>query len=131
MGMFKDMRDLHKVGKEETKKRGGMFRMTKDGLAQANQAVQQVQSDNALAERLVNDGIDGQATVKSLVATGKTVNMQPELTFQLSVNANGQASDVTHTQVVSPALLGSLQPGAVVPCKVDPNDHSQLMIGLG
>ena len=33
--------------------------------------------------------------------------------------------------LVSPAMLGSLQPGAVVPCKVDPNDHSQLMIGLG
>ena len=33
MGMFKDMRDLHKMGKEETKERGGMFRMAKDGLA--------------------------------------------------------------------------------------------------
>ncbi len=29
------MRDLHKMGKGETKKRGGMFRMAKDGLAEA------------------------------------------------------------------------------------------------
>jgi hypothetical protein len=27
-------------------------------------------------------------------------------------------------------VIGQLQPGAQVPVKVDPNDHSQLMIGL-
>lgn len=56
--------------------------------------------------------------------------MQPELQFQLSVDVNGATSDVTHTQVVSPAVIGQLQPGAQVPVKVDPDDHSQLMIGL-
>ena len=130
MGMFKDLRDLHKVGKEETKKRGGMFSMMKDGLAQANEAVQQVQADQALAENLVNNGVDGQATIKSLVATGTQINMQPELSFQLSVDVNGQTSEVSHTQVVSPAMLGQLQPGATVPCKVDPNDHSKLVLGV-
>ena len=131
MGMFKDMRSLHKAGKEETKKRGGSFKMMKDGLAQANEAVQQVQSDQALAERLANDGVDGQATINSMVATGKQVNMQPELQFELSLNVNGQTSDVTHVQVVSPAVIGQLQPGTTVACKVDPDDHSQLMIGVG
>jgi len=130
MGMFKDLRDLQKVGKEETKKRGGMFSMMKDGLAQANEAVQQVQADQALAENLVNNGVDGQATIKSLVATGTQINMQPELSFQLSVDVNGQTSEVSHTQVVSPAMLGQLQPGATVPCKVDPNDHSKLVLGV-
>ena len=129
MGMFKDLRDLQKVGKEETKKRGGMFSMMKDGLAQANEAVQQVQADQALAENLVNNGVDGQATIKSLVATGTQINMQPELSFQLSVDVNGQTSEVSHTQVVSPAMLGQLQPGATVPCKVDPSDHSKLILG--
>jgi hypothetical protein len=131
MGMFKDMRSLHKAGKEETKKRGGSFKMMKDGLAQANQAVQQVQADQALAERLANEGVDGQATIKSMIATGKEVNYQPELQFELSVNVNGQTSDVTHTQVISPAVIGRLQPGVTVPCKVDPDDHSSLMIGVG
>jgi hypothetical protein len=28
-------------------------------------------------------------------------------------------------------VIGQLQPGAQVPIKVDPNDHTQLMIGLG
>jgi len=130
MGMFKDMRELSKAGKQMKKERGGSFQMMKDGLAQANQAVQQVQTDQALAERLANEGVDGTATIQQMVATGKTVNMQPELQFQMSVDVNGQTSDVTHVQVVSPAIIGQLQPGATVPVKVDPNDHSQLMIGL-
>lgn len=130
MGMFKDLRGLHKAGKDEVKKSGGMFKMTKDGLAQANDMVQQVQADRALAEGLANEGVDGRATINSLAATGKEVNMQPELRFELTVDVNGQTSDVSHTQVVSPAMLGQLQPGATVACKVDPSDHSKLMIGL-
>jgi hypothetical protein len=130
MGMFKDMRDLSKTGKEMKKERGGSFKMMKDGLAQANQAVQQVQTDQALAERLANEGVDGTATIVQMVATGKTVNMQPELQFQMTVEVNGSSSSVTHTQVISPALIGQLQPGAQVPIKVDPNDHTQLMFGL-
>ncbi len=130
MGMFKDMRDLSKTGKEMKKERGGSLKMMKDGLAQANQMVQQVQTDQVLAEKLANEGVDGTATIVSMQATGKTVNMQPELQFQMTVDVNGSQSEVTHVQVVSPAVIGQLQPGAQVPVKVDPNDHSQLMIGL-
>jgi len=65
-----------------------------------------------------------------LQATGKQVNMQPKLQFELTVDVGGSQSSVTHTQVVSPALIGQLQPGAQVPVKVDPSDHSQLLIGL-
>ena len=32
MGMFKDMRDLTKAGKQMQKERGGSFQMMKDGL---------------------------------------------------------------------------------------------------
>jgi len=130
MGMFKDLRDLNKAGKEMKKERGGSFKMMKDGLAQANEMLQDVQADQALAEKLANEGVDGTATIQQMVATGKTVNMQPELQFQMTVDVNGTTSDVTHTQVVSPAIIGQLQPGAQVPVKVDPNDHTQLMIGL-
>lgn len=130
MGMFKDMRDLSKTGKQMKKERGGSLQMMKDGLAQANQAVQQVQADQELAEKLANEGVDGTATIQQMVATGKTVNMQPELQFQMTVDVNGTQSEVTHVQVVSPAIIGQLQPGAQVPVKVDPSDHSRLMIGL-
>ena len=130
MGMFKDMRDLSKAGKEMKKERGGSLKMMKDGLAQANQMVQGVQADQELAERLANEGVDGTATIVSMQATGANINMQPELQFQMTVDVNGSQSNVTHTQVVSPAVIGQLQPGAQVPVRVDPNDHSQLMIGL-
>ena len=130
MGMFKDMRDLSKAGKQMKKERGGSLKMMKDGLAQANQMVQGVQADQELAERLANEGVDGTATIVSMQATGANINMQPELQFQMTVDVNGSQSNVTHTQVVSPAVIGQLQPGAQVPVKVDPNDHSQLMIGL-
>ena len=130
MGMFKDMRDLSKAGKQMKKERGGSLKMMKDGLAQANQMVQGVQADQELAERLANEGVDGTATIVSMQATGNNINMQPELQFQMTVDVNGSQSNVTHTQVVSPAVIGQLQPGAQVPVRVDPNDHSQLMIGL-
>jgi hypothetical protein len=130
MGMFKDMRDLSKAGKQMKKERGGSLKMMKDGLAQANQMVQGVQADQELAERLANEGVDGTATIVSMQATGANINMQPELQFQLTVDVGGSQSTVTHKQVVSPAVIGQLQPGAQVPVKVDPNDHSQLMIGL-
>jgi hypothetical protein len=130
MGMFKDMRDLSKTGKEMKKERGGSLKMMKDGLAQANQAVQEVQGNQALAEKLANEGVDGTATIVQMVATGRTINMQPELQFQMTVDVNGSSSSVNHVQVVSPAIIGQLQPGAQVPVKVDPSDHSQLMIGL-
>ena len=54
----------------------------------------------------------------------------PNMNVTLTVDVGGSQSTVTHTQVVSPAVIGQLQPGAQVPVKVDPNDHSQLMIGL-
>jgi hypothetical protein len=130
MGMFKDMRDLSKTGKEMKKERGGSLKMMKDGLAQANQAVQEVQGNQALAEKLANEGVDGTATIIQMVATGRTINMQPELQFQMTVDVGGNVSTVSHAQVVSPAIIGQLQPGAQVPVKVDPSDHSQLMIGL-
>jgi hypothetical protein len=130
MGMFKDMRDLSKTGKQMKKERGGSLKMMKDGLAQANEAVQQVQADQELAERLANEGVDATATIVQMVATGKNVNMQPELQFQLTVDIGGSQETVNHVQVVSPAVIGQLQPGAQVPVKVDPSDHSQLMIGL-
>ena len=130
MGMFKDMRDLSKTGKQMKKEQGGSFKMMKDGLAQANEMVQDVREDQALAEALANDGVDGTATINSMVATGTQINMQPELQFDLTVDVNGHQSQVTHRQVVSPAVIGQLQPGATVACKVDPNDPSKLMIGI-
>jgi len=96
----------------------------------AKEPRRQVQGSQALVERLSSEGVDGEATVNQLRATGKQVNYRPELELDLMVDVNGQMRQVTHTQVISPVLIGQLQPGATVPVKVDPNDHSQLVIGI-
>ena len=77
MGMFKDMRDLSKAGKQMKKERGGSLKMMKDGLAQANQMVQEVQADQELAERLANEGVDGTATIVQMQATGQRSTCSP------------------------------------------------------
>lgn len=70
-----------------------------------------MQSNQELAEELANEGVDGTATIVQMVATGRTINMQPELQRQMTVDVNGSSNSVTHTQVVSAALIGQLQPG--------------------
>jgi hypothetical protein len=122
MGMFKDLKGLQKASKGNT--RPGL----REGLRQANEAVQQVQGQQELAEHLGTNGIDGEATIKELRATGRQINLEPELELDLSVAAGGFTSDVTHVQPVSPALLGQLQPGATIAVKVDPEDHTKLIL---
>jgi Protein of unknown function (DUF3592) len=124
MGMFKDMKDLHKMSKQYERPK------MRDGIKQAKEGLEQVQADQAKADRLQTEGVDAEATVNMLEATGKTVNYQPEIRFDLTVNVNGFETKVNHVQVISPASLGQLQPGATVPVKVDPNDSSQVFIGL-
>jgi hypothetical protein len=125
MGMLRDLRDLKKASKQY--KRPSL----RDGLKQANEAMQHVQADQQLAQDLVSSGVDAQATIKALRATGAEVNNQPQMEMDLTLDVNGTTSEVTHAQVVSMAMIGQLQPGATVPAKVDPNDHSRLMLGLG
>ena len=130
MGMFRDTRDPNETGAQMQNERGGNFAMMKNGLAQANQELQQAQAEQELAEKLAHEGVDGTATIIQVRATGKNMNMWPELQFELSVDVAGCRSTVTHTQLVSPIAIGRLEPEAEVPIKVDPNDHSQLTIGL-
>jgi len=122
MGMFKDIRKMQKAAKQYERPK------LRDAVKQGAAAMEQVQADRQLAEELARSGVDGQATIRSLEATGQYVNNMPEMKLELSVNVNGFSSDVTHVQVISPAVLPQLRPGATVACKVDPNDHTRLTI---
>ena len=109
MGMFKDMRDLNKAGKEMKKERGGSLKMAEAAGGELALGLEgQSVADQELAEKLANEGVDGTATIIQMVAAGATINMQPELQFQMSVDVGGDVSTVTHTQVVSPAIIGQL-----------------------
>ncbi len=87
-------------------------------------------SYETLAERLLVEGVDGTATIVQMQATGKRVNSEPELLFELVLSVGHSQSTVNHLQVVSSDLIGRLRSGAQIPVKVDPDDHSQLIIGL-
>lgn len=132
MGFLKDMKDLSKAGKDMQKERYGTKnprKIPKQGVAEANDALQQVQTDQALAQRLAAEGLRGEATVLALRDTGKVVNYQPEIEFDLQVAIDGREPyAVTHRQIVAAASLGSLQPWAHVPVRVDAQEPSQLII---
>ena len=86
--------------------------------------------DEALAKRLLTDGVDGMATVVQMQATGRNLNMRPELQFELVLKVGNRQQSVNHIQFISAALMTQLRSGAQIPVKVDPDDHSQLLIGL-
>ncbi|MGB7588127.1 MAG: hypothetical protein WBM00_05410, partial [Solirubrobacterales bacterium] len=61
---------------------------------------------------------------------GKSVDMQPELHFELVLKVGNIQSTVNHIQVISQAMAIQLRSGEQIPVKVDPDDHSRLFIGL-
>lgn len=122
MGMFKDLRDLHKASKDMP--RPGL----RESLASANEAVQAFQAGQAQAADVAANGVLGKATVRAMRDTGTVANEMHVLELDLTVEANGFQSEVTHTEPVSPLLIGRLQPGAEITVKVDPQDHSRLVL---
>ena len=122
MGMFKDLRDLHKASKQFERP------TMREALKQSNEAIQAYQAGIERNSRLAEVGVLGTATVKALRPTGRTVNEWPEMDIDLTVDVNGFQSEVTHTEPVSPAILPRLVPGGTISVKADPQDHSQLML---
>ena len=122
MGMFKDMRDLHKASKQFERPTMG------EALKQSNEAVHAYQAGMERNAAVGENGVMGTATVKGLRATGRTFNEWPEMDLELTVDVNGFTSDVTHTEPISPALLPRMVPGATIAIKADPQDHSRLVL---
>jgi hypothetical protein len=126
MGFFKELKDLKKNADELT---GGQKRPSMlEGMKQANQAMEDLQAQQQSASHLMTSGVDSTATVQSLMSTGKTVNMMPEIQFVLTVNTAAGPVTVNHAQVVSPVSIPMVQQGMTVPVKVDPNDHNQVYL---
>jgi len=122
VGMFKDLRDLHKASKEV--ERPGL----RDSLKQANEAVQAFQAGQQQAVDVAANGVLGKATITAMRDTGTVLNELHVLELDLTVEVNGFQSEVTHTEAVSPLLIGRLAPGAEITVKVDPEDHSRLVL---
>lgn len=128
MGLFKDMKDLTKQAKDLQKSSGMPKPTLRNTVAMGKEALADVAEMQQRAAKLQTAGKPGTATITGMRDTGRQINLQPELEFDLEVEVNGFTSTVTHSQPVAHALLGSMQPGGKVSVLVDPDDTSTLMI---
>ena len=123
MGFFKELKGL----KEQTKgyKRPGLV----DSMKQANEALSDLNQQQEQASEVLSNGVDAQATITQIMHTGKTVNMMPEIQFEMQVSVGGHAPvAVQHVQTISPTSIPQIQPGMTVPVKVDPSDSSKVFV---
>ena len=133
MGFFKDLRSVQKQAKDLTPKEyqgmGGLMRMGKDGMAQANQALADYSADAQKSQHLMANGRQGTATVAAVRQTGTFVNENPQVEMDLDVSVEGlEPYRVTHRQVLAMIAIPQFQPGAQVPVRVDPQDPQSLIV---
>lgn len=133
-GLFKDLRDLSKAGKEIRKQQYGdtsSWAMMKQGLAQAKDEVQELAADQAKAQKVMTSGIAGRANIRSMRDVGVVVNEMPLIEMDLQVEIpDRDPYEVTHRQVIPHSSLGALQLGASVPVLVDPQDPDSLVLTM-
>jgi hypothetical protein len=134
MGFLKDIRNLQKQAEAMTppEHRGiaGGFRAMRDGVAQANEVLGDMQADGMKAQHLMVNGRVASATIVAVRDTGITINDNPTVEFELSVALDGaEPYAVTHRQTISRIAIPNFQPGATIPVRVDPADRQSLMIG--
>ena len=81
------------------------------------------------AERLMAEGLVGQATITDVREIGRSSHRNPVVEFDLHVLLEGREPyPVTHRQVVSRLVVGNFAPGAVVSVRVDPGNVAEVMI---
>lgn len=118
MGMFKDMSSLMKQANEMPRP------SMREGLKQANEAMQ-AYGDTA---RLSQIGVRGRATIHSMTDTGTTINDNPVVDMQMTVQTDGGSYDCTVRLPVMRLHIGMITPGANVPILIDPEDRERLVI---
>jgi hypothetical protein len=127
MGFFRDLRDLQKMG-DQARRDAGMKKGV-GGLKQTVEMAKESLGGVQDQQRLMQEGRTGRARIKSIRDTGKTLNENPEVEFDLQVQLDGISYDVTHRQIVSRITIPQYQPGASVPVHVDQDDQNKLVIG--
>jgi hypothetical protein len=117
--MFRDMKDS--------------FRMTKEGMGVANEAMRSAQESGMLnpsGTTAFSGQVSGTATVDAVADTGMVVNGAPVLELSLTVTLPARPPyPVKHRQLMAHGDLARFQPGAVMPVNVSHQDPSQVMFG--
>lgn len=126
MGLFKDLKGMkNDLGEIQEMAKGVERPSMKEGLSQMKDALGDVKEQQALVKEVAAGGEQGQAMIKALAATGREINHMPEMKVDLTLDGK----DVSVTQPVSPALIGSMQPGAEIPVTYMKDDPSKLVLG--
>jgi hypothetical protein len=95
----------------------------------SNRMLGRIAAEQRRAQRLMAEGLVGQATITDVREIGTSINRNPVVEFDLRVLLDGRDPyAVTHRQVVSRLVVGSFEPGAVVPVRVDPGNVAEVMI---
>ncbi len=89
----------------------------------------QIFKGSRLRKQLMQTGIEGTAQLMSVTQTGTRVNDQPMLRLHMLVHLPGQQPyAVVHNEIVAEIRLAQVQPGVLVPVRVDPKDRALMAI---
>ncbi len=81
------------------------------------------------ANRIRNSGLPATARVLELRDTGMTLNQNPVVSMRVEVHADGVPPfEATLKAVIGRLDVPRVQPGAEVPVKFDPKDHSRVAL---
>ncbi len=78
---------------------------------------------------LAEKGVDATATILAARETGSRINHQPVVDLTLRIDAAGQSPyTVLHKMTVGVLDAARIQPGAVLPVRIDPSDRTFLQL---
>jgi hypothetical protein len=82
-------------------------------------------------QRVLTEGISGEATILQVRQTGVMVNYQPQVVLTLDVRISDWEPYQAETTMVIPIVnVPQFQPGAVFPVKVDPENRSKVVLDV-
>jgi roadblock/LC7 domain-containing protein len=127
MGLFKNMRDLSKQGRELQKNMdvGAQLENAQAQMAAANEMMAQ----QTAAANAATTGVDATAVIVEVRQGAAMINYQPMIEVDLTVMPEGLPPyPVTVQQVATMVQLPEIKAGATVHVKVDPNNPSAVWI---
>jgi hypothetical protein len=82
-------------------------------------------------QKVLKEGLSGEATILQIRQTGLMVNDQPQAALTLEVRVPGWESYEAEIKMVIPIVnVPQFQPGAVFPVKVDPNNRNKVVLDV-
>jgi hypothetical protein len=82
-------------------------------------------------EKLLQEGVQAQATILKIWDTGVTLNDNPQVGMLLEVHPAGREPfRVEMKSIISRIALAQIQPGRVVPVRYDPENPSKVALAF-